>query len=1691
MPSRRRSSKTPSAIRTDRYRRLPLSLLRLEDRTVPSGTGYLPPSQFLYNTDLSAGPVRAGDAAPLAIALDYLRGRASELGVTQADLANPLVTSQYTDTDTGIYHAYLRQTAFGLPVVNADFSVAVAANGAVISVGGGFVAGLEDKLAGTRTSGDVMNPTAAIAAAASKLGLELEATPTEINPVVGPVQAFVFSAPSVSVDEIAARLQYAPTADGSAVLTWHMVMQTPDGNHWYDLNVDAVTGSIVALADWIDDAAYSAVNMPSESPQDGRSAVITNAANATASPFGWHDTNGVAGAEFTDTRGNNVDAHLDRNADNAADTSPARPDGGSNLNFSGFLFNPALEPTALQNQNAAVVNLFHMNNVLHDVHYQYGFTEAAGNFQTNNYGKGGSGNDAVQADAQDGSGTNNANFGTPVDGSAPRMQMYIWTSTTPDRDSDLDNGVIIHEYGHGVSNRLTGGPANSSALNSTQSGGMGEGWSDYYALMLTQRPTDVQNGSFGIGTYLIGQAQTGTGIRRRPYSFDMTVNPLTFDAYGTSGTTSYGITRSTEVHNTGELWATTLWDMNWMLINKYGYDPNLYTGWSNASAQSKAGNKLALRLVMDGLKLQPANPSFTQARDAIIAADVALNGGADLFEIWTAFSRRGLGVNAVTSASSATTITVDTSMPMLVAGANPVNRSVVSSSPGSYVLNVNAAVDGSSLQASDFTVNGQPASSVAYTAGDTSMTFTFAVNPVSAEGLQTISVAAGAFTRASDGSAVGAFSSNFYYDATPVAVTSVTPTSGATVQIPFTTIDINLNQAVDPATVQASDLSVTQGKITGVSLLNGNTTLRFTLAEATGEGTFYGFLAAGAVSDLQGNPNAQFNATYTLDNGVVPFPGPLQSRIVRGSLIYDGIYSGEISTGIDVDTFSIDLDANQSLTVIVTPNGGLQPRIAVTGPGTNQVASGAVSGVAQVAGIPITTAGTYNLAVSSLSGTTGGYTIQVVLNTINEAEANGGAANDSLATAQSLSTNMVSLGAGVSRVSVRGRMEGATVPEIEANDVIASATPVTVAAGTPTGLYQLGISGTLSSGTDADYFNIGALQVGDVLTVVEGGITSTRGTSNDPVVRLYRAGTTSIVTSDDDSGPGTDSMIYRYTITTADTYYVRAYRFNTAAAGSYQLGVYLENTGAVPGTGGTFNAEVEPNETTGTANNASTSWKPVKYVLSAGGTIAAGDTDLFQYQFNAGEVVSLLARSTSGLITQAALLDSAGIVLALEDGTSSTAGAGGFSPIYGYVIPTTGTYYFRVNGASGTTGSYTADVYLSTTTTMATLPPSRDLYSFSLNAGQAATLTINNVTAGNLDIAILDGAGTVVAAGVAGSTNVAEITADFSASAAGTYFAQVQGDPGVEYQLSVQTGGTFDAEANDSFATAQSMNGNAALGAINGNDDWYQFSVTAGQPITVSTLTPGGDAGEFVNTLDPSIELYSPANVLVSSDDNSGPDGRNAALSVTAGSSGQYRVRVRGAASTSGEYIVKAQVGSAGPPPQVAGFVFGDGTTQRSRVKQAVVTFNQLVSLPVNPADAFQVVRQSDNVAATFTALVTNGAATSVTLTFTGGPVEFQSLADGRYTLTVLANNVSGAGGSLDGDGNGTGGDNFVAVGTQANGLYRLYGDSNGDGTVDSTDFLAFRTVFLLPNEPFDFDASGAVEVPDFIQFRLRFLQSI
>jgi len=277
--------------------------------------------------------------------------------------------------------------------------------------------------------------------------------------------------------------------------------------------------------------------------------------------------------------------------------------------------------------NATSTNLFTWNNYIHDIFYQYGFDETSGNFQENNFGRGGLGNDAVQANAQDGAGTNNANFATPADGQRPRMRMYVWTTATPNRDGDLEQGIVIHEYAHGISNRLTGGPQNVNCLGSGEAGGMGEGWGDFFATALRQRSTYTRNDTFPMGAY---SANNPIGIRKFPYSTNLTVNPETYAYVSRSGYEG--------VHAKGEVWAGILWETYWNYVEEYGFSPNWYQG--------TGGNNRILRNVVDGLKLQPCTPNFVSARDAILLAETYNNGGHGTCLLWKGFAKRGLGTGA-------------------------------------------------------------------------------------------------------------------------------------------------------------------------------------------------------------------------------------------------------------------------------------------------------------------------------------------------------------------------------------------------------------------------------------------------------------------------------------------------------------------------------------------------------------------------------------------------------------------------------------------------------------------------------------------------------------------------------------------------------------------------------------------------------------------------------------------------------------------------------------------------------------------------------------------------------------------------------------------------------------------------------------------------------------------------------------
>lgn len=227
-------------------------------------------------------------------------------------------------------------------------------------------------------------------------------------------------------------------------------------------------------------------------------------------------------------------------------------------------------------------------------------------------------------------------------GSAETLNATIVFEETNHLDGSLDNGIVAHEYAHGISTRLTGGADNSDCLNSTFQAG--EGWSDWFALMVTMKATDVGTDGRGIGTYAFSQAIDGPGLRFRQYSTDFAINEYTYEdtndntEIGTDPDTGNPIILNRFIYHHGTIWATMLWDLTWAYIDKYGFDPDLFNG--------TGGYNRVMDVVIEGLKLQGCSPEYIESRDAILAADTALTGGEDQCLIWEVFARRGLGVNA-------------------------------------------------------------------------------------------------------------------------------------------------------------------------------------------------------------------------------------------------------------------------------------------------------------------------------------------------------------------------------------------------------------------------------------------------------------------------------------------------------------------------------------------------------------------------------------------------------------------------------------------------------------------------------------------------------------------------------------------------------------------------------------------------------------------------------------------------------------------------------------------------------------------------------------------------------------------------------------------------------------------------------------------------------------------------------------
>ncbi len=374
---------------------------------------------------------------------------------------------------------------------------------------------------------------------------------------------------------------------------------------------------------------------------------------------------------------------------------------------------------------------------------------------------------------------------------------------------------------------------------------------------------------------------------------------------------------------------------------------------------------------------------------------------------------------------------------MKVAASTPADGEIVSPAqpedppPTDFVIRFSLPVNPNSLEKTDLLVNDTPADDgVALSDGNLTATFTYLIAPVpsdNVEGLWTMHMGAEAVE--ADPNAVPPeldplleeWDATFRYDTVLLAVLSTDPPPGpTTIDEPFI-LRVTFNEAYDPDTVRPDDLIVGWPVTVTAARVVDTDTVEYELTGFDDEEPLTVTMPAGAVTDNSGNPNLAWKGTFDLDFDTVGFP-TLQYESPLGSLIYDRSISGSISNG-DTDSFTIDVDPWQTITVVVDPVNpdpltSLQPSINVSGPNGSSVNAPGRAQNAVLQTVGPTSAGTYTITVSGVDNTIGAYTLQVILNAAFDAEA-----NDTLDDAQDINNSFVPLAGSGERGGVAGEIE--------------------------------------------------------------------------------------------------------------------------------------------------------------------------------------------------------------------------------------------------------------------------------------------------------------------------------------------------------------------------------------------------------------------------------------------------------------------------------------------------------------------------------------------------------------------------------------------------------------------------------------------------------------------------------------------
>lgn len=766
-------------------------------------------------------------------------------------------------------------------------------------------------------------------------------------------------------------------------------------------------------------------------------------------------------------------------------------------------------------------------------------------------------------------------------------------------------------------------------------------------------------------------------------------------------------------------------------------------------------------------------------------------------------------------------------MGLSISSSSPADGDVVHTLMTDYTITFADDIDTSSVDATDLVVNGVAADSFTVDSADT-VTWSFSASPISAEGPQTMELPAGAISRSTDGLTNTDFAVGFRYDATPMAVVSTNPTPGSTVTAPLTAITMDFNEAVDASSIGTDDLVLSRGTVVSATALDGDT-IEFQLSGIITEEALNATVPAGALLDAYGNPfPADYTANYFVDVGTIAYPTPLEAKLPPGSLIYDPSYSGAISTAGDTDSFTIDVDAGQTMTVIVTADDGTLQTIAdvydPSGGLAASVTAGAPGEAAIVQTLPTAAAGQYTVTLSGAASTTGQYTIQLMLNAAGESESVGGASNDTPATAQDIDSSFLPMLGSSARGAVRGVAEGTDYYSF------------TAAAGERISLVIAG-----------DNMN-GGVQV--ELTDAAGNLLAKQLTGADNV----------------------DGWINGFTSASGGTYLAKV--DGTLGVG-YSL-LVIKNAGF----------DLEENNAIGNGQAMVGDGMLGDLTTSGGPGIEPDDYASGTILTNVVPGITLTANGSPTPVTS------------ITDSNSSTG-----SRVFGY-------------GGSPHWNSSSATLRAD----------------FISPVDEVSIDIIPNDSSDPAFLRAYDAAGNLVGEDLVPSSTV----------------------PGQVYPLSITR-----PPADIAYILASGQGGdtvqidNLAISGFGGGDDVYLLNVTAGDTINLETATPGDGPNEFVNDLDPAVELYAPDGSLVAADDNSAGDGRNAKLTMVATTTGIYAVRVHAMAGTEGEYFLSA-TGATGATTgmTVTSTTPADGSVVTNPVTSIIVDFSKpVLASSLDPSD--------------------------------------------------------------------------------------------------------------------------------------------